>query len=217
MIKVFTDGSCINNGREGAKAGIGIYFGENDTKNVSRRIEGKQTNNTAEMKAVIEVFNILNNELLNDKKVIIYSDSEYVIRWCKDYGYKCSLNDWKRVKSNGKIEDIPNVELGRELYELYNNNENVEIEHVKSHTGLNDELSLGNNEADKLAYKSIGIEKNDNKLYKRNNKIYFNISYDNKEIAKKYGAKWNCRKKKWYYEGDHNDENFKKLIELFPN
>lgn len=27
-VQVFTDGSCINNGKKGAKAGLGVYFGE---------------------------------------------------------------------------------------------------------------------------------------------------------------------------------------------
>ena len=41
----------------------GIYFGKNDPRNTSKRISGKQTNNTAELKAVIEVFHILKKDL----------------------------------------------------------------------------------------------------------------------------------------------------------
>ena len=47
-IIVFTDGGCSHNGSKNAKAGIGIYFGEGDIRNVSKQIQGKQTNNTAE-------------------------------------------------------------------------------------------------------------------------------------------------------------------------
>jgi len=28
---VYTDGSCLSNGREGAKAGVGVWFGENSS------------------------------------------------------------------------------------------------------------------------------------------------------------------------------------------
>ena len=49
-IIVFTDGACSKNGAKDAKAGIGVYFGLNDTRNVSKRIQGKQSNNTAEIK-----------------------------------------------------------------------------------------------------------------------------------------------------------------------
>ena len=31
-IKVFTDGACSNNGKPNAKAGLGVYFGENDQR-----------------------------------------------------------------------------------------------------------------------------------------------------------------------------------------
>ena len=33
IMKVYTDGSCINNGKEGSVGGIGIFFGNNDKKN----------------------------------------------------------------------------------------------------------------------------------------------------------------------------------------
>ena len=36
-IRVFTDGACRNNGKQNAIAGIGVYFGENDIRNVSRK------------------------------------------------------------------------------------------------------------------------------------------------------------------------------------
>ena len=41
---VYTDGACSNNGKDDAIAGIGIFFGINDNRNISKKIEGKQTN-----------------------------------------------------------------------------------------------------------------------------------------------------------------------------
>ena len=38
VMKVYTDGSCINNGKKGSKGGIGVYFGENDERNVSKSL-----------------------------------------------------------------------------------------------------------------------------------------------------------------------------------
>ena len=84
-IFVYTDGSCYNNGMEDAIAGIGIYFGDNDKRNVSKQIDGKQSNNTAELKAIIEVYYILNKEIESDKEIIIYSDSIFAIRCCSSY------------------------------------------------------------------------------------------------------------------------------------
>ena len=73
-INVFTDGACSNNGKVGATAGIGVYFGKDDSRNVSKKIDGKQTNNTAELSAVIEVFNILSNDIKQFKNIIVYTD-----------------------------------------------------------------------------------------------------------------------------------------------
>ena len=55
---VYTDGACSNNGSLNAKAGIGIYFGENDIRNVSQPVVGKQSNNTAELGSFIVLFDI---------------------------------------------------------------------------------------------------------------------------------------------------------------
>ena len=149
IINVFTDGSCSMNGSINARAGIGIYFGEGDKKNVSKRINGKQTNNTAELSAVIEVFRVLKEEIEQGKNVIIYTDSEYVLRCCTSYGLKCEKNNWE--KSGG----IPNVELIKSLYSLYNRYNNVQIQWLREHTKNKDKLSIGNEGADNLAKKAL--------------------------------------------------------------
>ncbi len=48
---VYTDGACSNNGRENAKAGIGIFLGQDDPRNVCEPVEGKQSNNTSRHQA----------------------------------------------------------------------------------------------------------------------------------------------------------------------
>uniref|UniRef100_A0A6C0L3E6 RNase H type-1 domain-containing protein n=1 Tax=viral metagenome TaxID=1070528 RepID=A0A6C0L3E6_9ZZZZ len=150
-LQVFTDGACSGNGSALAKAGIGVYFGENDDRNVSKRIHGKQTNNTAELSAVIEVFSILEKEIQQGETIIIYTDSEYVIKCCTSYGVKCETQHWKKKKG-----EIPNVTLVKEVYSLYKQYENVTIQWIRAHTGNCDELSIGNEGADRLANMSIG-------------------------------------------------------------
>lgn len=211
-IKVFTDGACSNNGKQNAKAGFGIYFGENDPRNTSKRVIGKQTNNVAELSAIIEVFTILKEEIESGQKIIIYSDSKISIGWCSTTGKKYDSMNW--TKKGG----IPNIELIKKGYNLCKNNLNVSLEHVRAHTGLSDELSLGNEEADRLANEAIGLtscpyDKKDSK----GNKYYLNIPYERKEEGKMYGAKWDPKKKKWYYEGFKTDSNFIKLIKIFEN
>ena len=150
-ITVFTDGSCFNNGRKGAKAGIGIYFGEDDNRNISERINGKQTNNTAELTAIITVFKILKDDIDMNKSIIIYSDSEYSINSLTKWAHQWEKNDWK--KHNNK--QIQNIELIKTGYNLFKTYKNVQIKYVRAHTNNEDILSMGNKKADELAYNSI--------------------------------------------------------------
>ena len=202
-IKVFTDGACSNNGKPDAKAGIGVYFGENDKRNTSKKITGKQTNNTAELSAVIEVFHVLNEEIKQRKNIIIYTDSEYVIKCCTSYGEKCEKKEWKNKKGY-----ISNHELVKEAYSLYKKSDNVKLEWIKAHTNQTDELSIGNEGADKLANMSIGEEEcpynNPINQILKDKKVYLNVPFSKKDFAKSNGAKWDQGKKKWYYTEDLN-------------
>ena len=86
---VYTDGACSNNGYETAKAGIGVYFSENDLRNFSSKIfDVKPTNNIAELKAMLTAFAIIKDDLEKDKHITIVTDSEYVIKCATDYGEK---------------------------------------------------------------------------------------------------------------------------------
>ena len=208
ILTVFTDGACSNNGKSSAKAGLGVYFGEEDIRNISKAVTGKQSNNTAELSAVLEVFRILKEEIDDGEEIYIYSDSEYTINCCGSYGEKCKKKGWKNKKGY-----IPNYELVSELYELFLENRNVVINHVKAHTGLNDELSLGNEGADRLANEAIGLT---SCPYFKKPKYYLNVLYADKGKAKSLGSKWDSIKKQWYYEADDdNDENLIKLQQMF--
>ena len=41
-LNIYTDGACSNNGKPTAKAGFGVWFGENDERNVSQTYDGRQ-------------------------------------------------------------------------------------------------------------------------------------------------------------------------------
>jgi ribonuclease HI len=156
---VYTDGACSNNGRDNASAGIGIFFGINDNRNMSKKIEGKQTNNTAELSAIIETYYIIENDILNGEKIAIVSDSKYAIRCVSSYGEKCYKKGWN--------VDIPNKELVKTAYELYKDKLNIQFIHIKAHTHNTDIHSVGNDNADKLANVAITLtkKKNEAKIY----------------------------------------------------
>lgn len=146
---VYTDGACSNNGSKYAKAGIGIYFGADDSRNTSERVIGRQTNNSAELTAIIKTYEIIKSDLLIGKKVCIASDSEYSIKCATTYGKRMAKTNWEKK--------IPNKELVKKIYELYGNNPSVIFKHVRAHTLNSDVHSIGNEHADRLANKAIGL------------------------------------------------------------
>jgi len=191
---VYTDGSCSNNGRENALAGIGVFFGINDNRNISKKIEGKQTNNTAELSAIIETYHIIENDILNGKQIAIVSDSEYAIRCVSSYGEKCYKKGWN--------VDIPNKELVKTAYEMYKDKLNIKFIHIKAHTDNTDIHSFGNDNADKLANIAIGLE---SCPYNTSTKIYLIIPFIKKDEIKKLGGSWDVNKKKWFvYDNNKN-------------
>ena len=123
---VYTDGACSKNGSSQANAGLGIFFRDNDPRNTSKRVQGKQTNNTAELGAIIETYNLIKDDILYGKEISIVSDSNYAIRCVTSYGQKCENKEWK--------DDIPNKEMVKIAYELYKNVPNVRFLHVMAHT-----------------------------------------------------------------------------------
>jgi ribonuclease HI len=194
---VYTDGACSNNGMPDAKAGIGIYFGHGDPCNLSEVVEGKQTNNTAELQAIIRTYDIIEDSIIAGNKICIMSDSRYAIQAATTYGEKQSKENWNY--------DIPNKELVKKVYMLYKDKPNVRFQWIAAHTGKSDIHSLGNEAADKLANNAIGLEscpyansETSSKESKVSSKIYLNVPFTKKEEAKKLGARWDMEVKKWF-------------------
>ena len=140
---VFTDGACINNGKKGAKAGYGIWWSSNDPLNLSCRLKGKQTNNRAEIAAIIAAL----KQALDQKydRLVLCTDSMYVINSINLWSPKWKENDW--LTELGK--PVKNKEDFIELLELV---EKIDVvwKHVESHKG-----NVGNDMADKLAKKGM--------------------------------------------------------------
>lgn len=205
-IFVYTDGSCINNGSENAKAGIGIYFKKDDPRNLSKELTSdtvKLTNNIAELTAAIEAINLIKKE--DYEKKIIVTDSEYIIKCATTYGKKLDANEWK----SSKDKEVPNINLVKKIYEL-TNKYNITFKHIKAHTENRDKHSIGNYYADKLANEAIGLSAETKKDTKK--KIILNVSFSKKDDAKSKGARWDPALKKWYiYEDNTNKDELIKL------
>ena len=238
---IYIDGSCIHNGSPNAIAGYGVYFKEGDVRNEYARVVGKQTNNTGELTAFIRAVEKMHDELADTtaatakSKINIYTDSEYVIKCAGAYGDKLSKNDWKTTA--GKVP--PNLKLIQRIHEIYKpHKKRFILQHIKAHTGLDDEHSMGNAEADRLANLAVGVvvslatpmpshspphtESLDNTLISNMresssssvSKHYINVKFDYKDDVKKLGAKWDLGCKKWYYEDNISDANKNAIREI---
>ena len=146
-IVIYTDGACKGNGKKNAKAGIGVHFSPKNIykfNDISEPINvPKPSNNIAELQAILTALRIL-KEYSN--KIIIYTDSEYCIN--------CITKWFPQWVTQKKLNGKQNIDLIRPIYQYYLAKE-LEFRHVKSHTGLQDEHSLGNQQADYLANCSL--------------------------------------------------------------
>ena len=139
MIKIYTDGSCLNNPGDGGWAAI-----INDNGQILK-ISGSEkntTNNKMELMAPISALKKINK----DKKVEIYTDSKYVKLGITEWIHKWTKNNWQTSKK----ENVKNRELWVELYELTKSFE-ISWIWVKAHAGnaLNEEVDLlAKNEAE---------------------------------------------------------------------
>ncbi|KAL9980315.1 hypothetical protein ACROYT_G008881 [Oculina patagonica] len=136
---VYTDGCCTQNGRNGARAGIGVYWGPDNTRNVSDRLEGEQTNQRAEIMAAVKALETAKD--LGYKSLEIKTDSKYTINGATDWSTRWKKNGWKTI--NGT--EVKNKNEFQKLNKLCDEID-VKWTHVPGHQGV-----AGNEAADSLA------------------------------------------------------------------
>ena len=141
--QVYTDGACPNNGRGAAKAGIGVWWGEDHRLNLARRVAGdKQTNNVAEIQAATMALTQAHSA--GRQKVEVKTDSQFVINCITKWVANWKKNGWKTAAGKPVINKEDLIELDRAVDTV--GRENVKWTYVKGHSD-----NYGNNQADKLA------------------------------------------------------------------
>ncbi|XP_045158632.1 ribonuclease H1-like [Mercenaria mercenaria] len=136
---VYTDGACTNNGYGEAKAGIGVYWGPGHPLNTSERLPGRQTNNRAEIHAVVKAVQQAKESGFNE--LTVKTDSMFLINSMTKWLHGWQKKDWKTAAGNPVIN--------REDFEcLLEAMDGVKINwvHVRGHRGI-----AGNEQADRLA------------------------------------------------------------------
>ncbi len=132
MIKIYTDGSCLNNPGNGGWAAIINQNG--DVKEISGSVKDT-TNNKMELMAPIMAL----KQIKQNDQIEIYTDSQYVRLGITEWVHKWIKNNWQTSKK----EPVKNKELWIQLYELTNQFE-IKWIWVKAHAGnaLNEEVDL---------------------------------------------------------------------------
>ncbi|SVD79789.1 uncharacterized protein METZ01_LOCUS432643, partial [marine metagenome] len=130
MIKIYTDGSCIENPGNGGWAAI-IFM--NNEKIAITGNKKNTTNNQMELMAAIEAL----KKIPTGQKVQVYTDSKYVKLGITEWIEKWSQNNWK-TSSKQKVK---NLALWTELNEISKKHK-IEWFWVKGHAGdpINEEV-----------------------------------------------------------------------------
>ncbi|XP_011875673.1 PREDICTED: ribonuclease H1-like isoform X2 [Vollenhovia emeryi] len=138
-VNVYTDGACSSNGYKNARAGIGVWFQDNHPLNVSEPVEGRATNNNAEIQAVTAAAR--QAKKAGVKKLKINTDSKFLISCITQWMPSWKRRGWKTAGDKPVINKKELLEMEEALKSL-----TVAWNHVNGHAGI-----YGNEMADKLA------------------------------------------------------------------
>jgi len=146
-IEVFTDGSCMK-GRK-VIGGYGIHFPNKEHRDLSRPfLHPPVTNQRAELYAIYAAIAIIKKKIKIYDKITIFTDSEYSIKSLTIWMYQWMKNNWQTAGN----QDVKNQDILKPLYSIISKQKSkIIFHHVRSHTGKQDRLSIGNSIADKLA------------------------------------------------------------------
>ena len=140
MIKIYTDGSCLENPGNGGWAAIIIDDGKKTQIKGSKK---NTTNNQMELLAPIEAL----KKIPKGSKVQIFTDSKYVKSGITEWIHNWKKNGWKTADK----QPVKNKELWEELDFLTNQFE-ISWNWVKAHS--TDQL---NNEVDLIAREAANL------------------------------------------------------------
>ncbi len=155
-LAVFTDGSAINNGKRGARAGWAAVWPNHEKYTAYGPVPTNeaQTNNRGEYMAAVSAFRSADVidpsgsqtlHIFTDSQLLINSITKWMAGWIK--------NGWKTAKG----DPVQHQDLLREIYHRASRRR-VKWVHVDAHTGGTDWRSVWNDKADVLAKEGATCE-----------------------------------------------------------
>lgn len=142
-VDVYTDGSCINNGKLGATASIGVWVEGYPDRSISEPLTvGPQTNQVAELTAIKRALDVVDDF----NKINIFTDSRYAMNcvtiWCKRW----ETNGWKSSKGKPPTNMELIISILDRIRYLESLGKIILFNHVPGHSG-----NEGNEAAHNLA------------------------------------------------------------------
>ena len=146
---IYTDGACPNNGSKKAMGGIGVHFSLKNKiklKDLSSKLDiPNPTNNKAELMAIEKALEMcIQNNII--KNIVIFTDSEYSMN-CITLWYPKWVKD-KKLNGKANTDILQRIDLLMKQVQ-------VQFRHIRGHSNLQDEHSIGNAKADELATKCV--------------------------------------------------------------
>ena len=145
---IYTDGSCLGNGKSENSGGFGIVVLDNNENllyTYNKRNENT-TNNREEIRAIL--YSFLNYGVIPffgyEEIPIIYSDSSYCVQTFNTWMFNWANNNW--IKSDKKQPE--NLDLIKAYYDWYKKGYRIDLRKVKGHSNnkwnqMADELATG--------------------------------------------------------------------------
>ncbi|XP_048005541.1 ribonuclease H1-like [Leguminivora glycinivorella] len=138
-VQVYTDGACSANGKQGARAGLGVFWSDSHPLNRSQPVSGRATNNCGEIQAATLAIKIaLQNGIT---KLTINTDSQFLINVVTIWIPGWKRRGWKLASGEAVKNEIDFKDLDSVMHKLL-----LKWNYVKAHNGKH-----GNEMADRLA------------------------------------------------------------------
>ena len=124
---VFTDGGCDPNPGPGGWGAVKVIDGVMTDERHGH--EPLTTNNQMELRALIEALRMVGD----DETIVVYSDSLYCVKTINVWAAGWQAQGWKRGKAG---DEVKNLDLVRELYDLKQARPSATLEWLKGHSGM---------------------------------------------------------------------------------
>ncbi|KAM4695166.1 ribonuclease H1-like [Discoglossus pictus] len=126
--EVYIDGCCFRNGQDGARGGLGVFWDVGDPRNVSCRLEGRPTNQRAEIEAARTAVEQARED--NITRLIVNTDSKFTTKGMTEWVPRWKENGWKTIDGRDVInrEDFERLDQACEGMD-------ITWKHVPGHSG----------------------------------------------------------------------------------